>query len=202
MINKIGIIDYGCGNLASLTNSIKKINSDILVSNKIDELNSCNKLILPGVGAFPYAIGILRKLKLDIFLKEKAKLNLPILGICLGMQLLFERSDEFGGAEGIGILKGAVEKLPNDFPNIPNIGWWDLEIDQSGNKYGLTKDDTFYFVHSFYCKPENVEKKLNIAIDNIDVCAMIEHKSITATQFHPEKSQKSGEKILKNFVNN
>lgn len=200
-MDKIGIIDYGCGNLASLTSAIKRLRGNFIVSNQVNDLEKCDKFILPGVGAYPYAMKMLRNLSLDRFLKEKAKNNFPILGICLGMQLLFESSDEFGGSDGLGILKGVVKKLPENFPTIPNIGWWGLKIEENIGRFELINDDTFYFVHSFYCIPDDVEVNYSIDFNNHEICAMVKKENIIAVQFHPEKSQKSGEKILRDFIN-
>ena len=199
-MDKVGIIDYGCGNLTSIASAVKRLRIDYIVSGEISELKDCSKFILPGVGAFPYAMRVLKERHLEEFIKEKAKNNFPILGVCLGMQLLYESSEEFGGCAGIGILKGHVSKLPDDFPTLPNTGWWSLETQSADNRFGLTKDDTFYFVHSFRCNPVNSEIQINIKIDKFEICAMVMHGSITAVQFHPEKSQKSGEKILCEFL--
>ena len=199
-MDKIGIINYGCGNLASLSAALKRLKVNFQVSGKVTELEDCSKFILPGVGAFPYAMQKLSNLKLDKFLREKAENNFPILGVCLGMQLLFEESEEFGNCEGIGLLKGRVRRLPSDFPICPNIGWWSLDIQDNFSNFGLTRNDTFYFVHSFYCTPLQPETQINLAMENFKICALITKGSITAVQFHPEKSQKSGEKILRNFL--
>lgn len=199
-MGKIGVIDYSCGNITSLVSALRKLGGDCIVSSKVSELGDCAKLILPGVGAFPHAMRMLKQQNLIEFLQESARKELPILGICLGMQILFESSDEFGPCDGLGILRGHVKKLPDEWPTIPNIGWWGLEINDTENRFSLTKDDTFYFVHSFFCNPINVDNQINIAIDNIEICAMVQHKAITAVQFHPEKSQKSGQKILSNFI--
>ncbi|MAS82668.1 MAG: imidazole glycerol phosphate synthase subunit HisH [Legionellales bacterium] len=199
-MGKIGVIDYGCGNLASLTYALKRLRAYPIVSNQISDLEKCDRFILPGVGAFPYAMKQLIELGIVDFLKDKAKNKYPILGICLGMQLLFEKSDEFGGSDGIGILKGHVEKLPNIFPTIPNIGWWELNVDNSDPFLNISHEDTFYFVHSFQCVPDSPDIQLNLAFEKAKVCALVSHNSVTAVQFHPEKSQKSGEKILRHFI--
>lgn len=199
-MSQIGIIDYECGNITSLRSAILKSGGSCIVSSVISELDECDKLILPGVGAFPHAMEMLKRHSLDEFLIHRAASGSPILGICLGMQLLFERSEEYGPCDGLGILKGDVKKLPADWPTIPNVGWWNLKLDKITNDLDLSNEDTFYFVHSYFCSPTDVELSINIEFRDEEICGMVKQDAIIGVQFHPEKSQKSGKKILDYFI--
>ena len=195
----IGIIDYGVGNLFSLRSSFAAIGAEAFVSGDAAELAKADRLVLPGVGAFGDAAEKLRRSGLDAFVKEQAAAGKPLLGICLGMQLLFEKSYEYGEHEGLGLLKGQVVgmagKLPADL-KIPHMGWNALSLTKPAR---LLKDGSYvYFVHSFYA--ENCDASLAAVTDyGIHITAAVEQGNIFGCQFHPEKSGNVGLEILKKF---
>lgn len=198
----IGIIDYGVGNLFSLKSSFEAIGEEVFVSGNKEELQKAEGLILPGVGAFEDAIAKLKENGLDEFVREEAAKGKPLMGICLGMQLLFEKSYEYGEHEGLGLLKGQVVPMLDSIPaelKIPHIGWNALHITKECPLFeNLKKDDCVYFVHSYYaqgcedslCATTEYGKELTAAVfkDNVYGC-----------QFHPEKSGEVGMKILRSF---
>ena len=195
----IGIIDYGVGNLFSLRSSFAAIGAEAFVSGDAAELAKADRLVLPGVGAFGDAAEKLRRSGLDAFVKEQAAAGKPLLGICLGMQLLFEKSYEYGEHEGLGLLKGQVVgmagKLPADL-KIPHMGWNALSLTKPAR---LLKNGSYvYFVHSFYA--ENCDASLAAVTDyGIPITAAVEQGNIFGCQFHPEKSGNVGLEILKKF---
>ena len=195
----IGIIDYGVGNLFSLRSSFAAIGAEAFVSGDAAELATADRLVLPGVGAFGDAAEKLRRSGLDAFVKEQAAAGKPLLGICLGMQLLFEKSYAYGEHEGLGLLKGQVVglagKLPADL-KIPHMGWNALSLTQPAR---LLEDGSYvYFVHSFYA--ENCDASLAAVTDyGIPITAAVEQGNIFGCQFHPEKSGNVGLMILKKF---
>ena len=195
----IGIIDYGVGNLFSLRSSFAAIGAEAFVSSDAAELAKADRLILPGVGAFGDAARKLRESGLDGFVKEQAASGKPLMGICLGMQLLFEKSYEYGEHEGLGLLKGQVVgmsgKLPADL-KIPHMGWNALELTKPAK---LLKNGSYvYFVHSFYA--ENCADSIAAVTDyGIPITAAVEKDNIFGCQFHPEKSGNVGLAILKKF---
>ena len=195
----IGIIDYGVGNLFSLRSSFAAIGAEAFVSGDAAELAKADRLVLPGVGAFGDAAEKLRRSGLDIFVKEQAAAGKPLLGICLGMQLLFEKSYEYGEHEGLGLLKGQVVgmagKLPADL-KIPHMGWNALKLTKAAKL--LEEGSYVYFVHSFYA--ENCEDSIAAVTDyGIPITAAVEKGNIFGCQFHPEKSGNVGLAILKKF---
>ena len=195
----VGIIDYGVGNLFSLRSSFAAIGVEAFVSGDAAELSKADRLVLPGVGAFGDAAQKLRQSGLDAFVKAQAAAGKPLLGICLGMQLLFEKSFEYGEHEGLGLLKGQVVgmagKLPADL-KIPHMGWNALSLTKPAK---LLKDGSYvYFVHSFYA--ENCEDSVAAVTDyGIPITAAVEQGNIFGCQFHPEKSGNVGLEILKKF---
>lgn len=195
----VGIIDYGVGNLFSLRSSFAAIGVEAFVSGDANELSKADRLVLPGVGAFGDAAQKLRQSGLDAFVKAQAAAGKPLLGICLGMQLLFEKSFEYGEHEGLGLLKGQVVgmagKLPADL-KIPHMGWNALSLTKPAK---LLKDGSYvYFVHSFYA--ENCEDSVAAVTDyGIPITAAVEQGNIFGCQFHPEKSGNVGLEILKKF---
>lgn len=206
----IAIIDYKAGNLFSVKNAFDKLGVDTVITSDVDVIKKADKLLLPGVGAFENAINHLRELKLDYVIIDEVKSGKPFLGICLGMQLLFNSSEEYGYHEGLNILEGKI--IHFDFnnvgathcepaPKIPHIGWNSL-INCAGSKLFSDLENQFvYFVHSYHLVTDNKEYKQIITNYGYNFCSAIEYKNIFATQFHPEKSGEVGLSILRTFAN-
>ncbi|MBQ4510438.1 MAG: imidazole glycerol phosphate synthase subunit HisH [Clostridia bacterium] len=198
----IAIIDYGVGNLFSLTSSFKYVGADVVVTSSIDEIKKADKIILPGVGAFGDAIKKLKDTGLDKIVIEEAKNGKPLMGICLGMQLLFEKSYEYGVHDGLGLLKGSVVPMENYIDKdlkIPHIGWNALSIKKESPLFKYLKNgDCVYFVHSYFAK--NCDESLLATTEyGKELTAAVAYKNIYGCQFHPEKSGEVGLKILKAF---
>ena len=195
----VGIIDYGVGNLFSLRSSFAAIGVEAFVYGDAGELAKADRLILPGVGAFGDAAEKLRASGLDAFVREQAAAGKPLMGICLGMQLLFERSYEYGEHFGLGLLKGQVVGMSGRLPEglkIPHMGWNALKIEKDAKL--LEEGSYVYFVHSFYA--ENCEDSIAAVTDyGIPITAAVEKGNIFGCQFHPEKSGNVGLAILKKF---
>ena len=198
----IAIIDYGVGNLFSLTSSFKKIGVDVVATADKEVIKSADKLILPGVGAFADAIKKLRDSGLDRVIIDEAKKGKKIMGICLGMQLLFEKSYEYGEHDGLALLKGKVVPMENRIPSnlkIPHIGWNALSIKKESPLFKYLKNgDHVYFVHSYFAKDCD-ESLLATTEYGKELTAAVAYKNIYGCQFHPEKSGDIGLKILKAF---
>lgn len=195
----IGIIDYGMGNLKSVSNALDFLGADHFVSNNYDELSKASKLILPGVGAFKDAIELINAKSFDKLLEEAKKENKPILGICLGMQLMFDRSSEFGDHKGLSLIKGNIVKFDIDL-KVPHMGWNKLNIKKEAPLFkDLPEESYVYFVHSFHLETdEDVVSATTCYGKEIQVAAQV--GNIYALQFHPEKSGDVGLQILKNFI--
>lgn len=195
---RIGIIDYGMGNLHSVKGALEYIGLNNFISNDKTELAMADALILPGVGAFPDAMECLNRLELTDFIRSEI-IKKPLLGICLGMQLLFDRSFEFRECSGLGLIRGDVIKLTKA-RKIPHMGWNSLRfLKDSQLCKELPEQPYVYFVHSF--KGEAAKRSDILAVTDYDeeVCAMVESGNVYGTQFHPEKSESIGLTILKNF---
>lgn len=201
----IAIIDYGVGNLFSLKSSLNCIGADVVVTGDAEVISSCDKIILPGVGAFEDAAAKLRESGLDEVVKNEVKKGKNLLGICLGMQMLFDESYEYGVHKGLGLIKGKIkplsEKLSSDY-KIPHIGWNSLKFPENREKSKLYKyineGDFVYFVHSYY--GAECEEYVSATSEyGIDVTASVENANVYGTQFHPEKSGEVGLAILKAF---
>ena len=197
----IGIIDYGVGNLFSLCSSCKAIGEEAFVSGDASELAKADRLILPGVGAFEDAAKKLRDTGMAEFVRQQAAEGKPLLGICLGMQLLFEQSYEYGCHEGLGLLKGQVVPMEGKLPpelKIPHMGWNALDVKGGTLLDGLT-GQYVYFVHSFFA--ENCADSLSAVTEyGIPITAAVEKGNIYGCQFHPEKSGNVGLSILRKFA--
>lgn len=198
----IAIIDYGVGNLFSLSSSFKAIGYDTVVTGNAEEIKKADKVILPGVGAFSDAIAKLRSSGLDQVVCEEARSGKPLMGICLGMQMLFERSCEYGTHQGLGLIPGEVIPMENTLPNelkIPHIGWNYLKIKKNNPLFKYINDGDFvYFVHSFYA--DNCEDSVIATTDyGKEITAVVARDNVYGCQFHPEKSGEIGLKILKAF---
>ena len=206
----IAIIDYGLGNIQSAKKSIEKVildnnvEGDVYFASDFKLLEKSTHIILPGQGAFESCVkglknleGMIDELNKQIIYKKK-----PILGICVGMQLLANRSFENGINEGLGWIEGSIEKVPNGKLSLPHMGWNDL-TKQSSHKVldNINNDDHFYFVHSYYFKTINNENIIATANYGINFPAIVAKENILGVQFHPEKSSSSGLKMLTNFIN-
>lgn len=199
----IAIVDYGVGNLFSLKSSFSAIGADALVTDDRRAIDSADKIILPGVGAFADAAQKLRDCGLDSFLKEQAAEGKPLMGICLGMQLLFEKSYEYGEHMGLGLIKGSVRPIRDRIPEglkIPHIGWNALEFKKPSPlfKY-INNGDFVYFVHSFSAC-ECSESVIAESEYGAYLTAAVQNKNVYGCQFHPEKSGNTGLNILKAFA--
>ena len=196
----VGIIDYGVGNLFSLCSSFRAIGVEAFVSGDPAELERADRLVLPGVGAFEDAAKKLRASGLDAFVRQQAAAGKPLLGICLGMQMLFERSYEYGEHEGLGLLKGQVVPMAGKLPRelkIPHMGWNKLEW-KSGRLLEAVDGQFVYFVHSYYA--DGCDASLAAVTEyGIPITAAVEQGNIFGCQFHPEKSGNVGLAILRSF---
>lgn len=196
----IAIVDYGAGNIFSVKNALDYLGFENKLTNKTQDLIDADAIILPGVGAFPWAMEMLKESGLVDTIKDQSKIK-PFLGICLGMQLLFEKSYEFEECDGLGLLKGKVDKI--DEPNlvIPHMGWNKLVYNHDCPLFnGLTNDEYVYFVHSYkaFCNDENLYAYCEYG-DKVPAFVS-DGKFIFGAQFHPEKSGRTGLKILENFA--
>ncbi len=198
----IAIIDYNAGNLKSVEKALLHLGEECVITRDYKEIKSADKVILPGVGAFGDAMEQLKKYELDKILKEVAQENKPLLGICLGLQLFFEGSDESEGVEGLHLLDGQILRIP-DQPGlkIPHIGWNSLHLQNDGRIFrGVEENAYVYFVHSYYLKAKEEEIVKATTEYSTTIHASVEKDNIFACQFHPEKSSAVGLTILKNFA--
>lgn len=198
----IAIIDYDAGNIKSVEKALRRLGQDVKVTRDRKEILHADKVILPGVGSFGDAMEKLVNYGLKDVIYEVVDKNIPFLGICLGMQLLFERSDETPGVEGLGILKGEILRIPETFGlKIPHMGWNSLRFPNQGRLFkGLTEEPYVYFVHSYYLKAKEEEIVTATTEYGTLIHASVEKGNVFACQFHPEKSSDTGIQILKNFV--
>ena len=199
----IAIVNYGVGNLYSLKSSLDSLGIDSIVTGNPEEIKKADKIILPGVGAFRDAAASLKSCGLDTVVIEEAKNGKPIMGICLGMQMLFEKSYEYGEYAGLGLIKGNVRPLSGKIPSelkIPHIGWNALHFGDKKDelfKY-LNEGDFVYFVHSYY-GADCAESVIATTEYSAELTAAVRNKNVCGVQFHPEKSEKVGLAILKAF---
>lgn len=198
----VAIIDYDAGNIKSVEKAMKLLKQEVVVTRDPETILSADKVILPGVGSFGDAMGKIRQYDLEKVIHEVVKRRIPFLGICLGLQLLFERSEESPGVQGLGILKGEILRIPEtEGLKVPHMGWNSLEFSGDGRLFrGIPEDAYVYFVHSYYLKAEEPEVVTARTDYGTEIHASVEKGQIFACQFHPEKSSDVGLRILKNFV--
>ncbi len=198
----IGIIDYDAGNIKSVEKALIYLGEEPVVSRDPEILKKADKVILPGVGSFGESMANLHRFGLVSVIQDMIKEGKPFLGICLGLQLLFESSEESPGVDGLGILRGKIKKIPPaQGLKIPHMGWNSLELQNNGRLFrGIPQDAYVYFVHSYYLEAE--EPEIVKAVTRYGTCihASVEKGNVFACQFHPEKSSRMGLKILENFA--
>lgn len=193
----IVIIDYGSGNLKSIKNGFSKIGEETIISQDINEMEKADALVLPGVGAFGSAMEHLEKY--EGIIHDHIDAGKPFLGVCLGLQVLFTKSQESEGVKGLDVFKGEVAKIPEGL-KIPHMGWNDLKIVNECKVLDGIHEDYMYFVHSYYAKPDDEDIIAATTNYGIDLTAAVCKDNVFATQFHPEKSGEVGLNILRNFV--
>jgi len=197
----IAIIDYDAGNLKSVEKALQYLGEDVKITSDANEILGADKIILPGVGAFGDAMEKLNTRGLSEVIREAVKRKIPLLGICLGLQLLFEASEESPGVDGLSVLKGKIIRIPDkEGFKVPHIGWNSLKINPESKLFaGIPEDSYVYFVHSYYLAAE--EPIVAATTDYVvDIHAAVEKEHVFACQFHPEKSGDIGLKLLKNFA--
>lgn len=203
----INIIDYEMGNLRSVEKAFEKLGFEARVSDKPEDITTADKVVLPGVGAFRDCINNLREGGFVEPLLAHVEAGKPLLGICVGMQMLFDESEEFGRHQGLGLIPGKVVRFPSGMVEngerlkVPHMGWNNISIKKESPIFSDIKDNSFvYFVHSYYCAAENpADVAASCRYGDVEFCASLWRDNIMATQFHPEKSQDIGLNIFKNF---
>lgn len=198
----ISILDYDAGNIKSVEKAFRCLGEDAVITRDKDRILESDKIVLPGVGAFGDAMGKLRAYGLDQVIYEAVDKKIPFLGICLGLQLLFEKSDETPGVTGLGILSGEIVRIPDEEGlKIPHMGWNSIKIREGARLFsGIPQDAYVYFVHSYYLRAQREEDVAATTEYATHIHASVEHDNVFACQFHPEKSGETGLRILKNFV--
>ena len=199
----IAIIDYGAGNLKSVEKALEALGEKPVISQDPEVLIKADGLILPGVGAFGDAMERLNASGMADLIRKAVQNGIPLLGICLGLQLLFEESEESPGAAGLGLLKGKIVKIPGDAGlKVPHMGWNSLHLEKQTRLFaGIPEESYFYFVHSYYLKAEDRSIVAATTQYGVTIDAAIETGRVFACQFHPEKSSSYGMRILQNFIN-
>jgi glutamine amidotransferase len=206
----ISIIDYDAGNIKSVEKAIQFLGEDVRITRDKNEILEADRVIMPGVGAFGLAMEKLRSYGLEDVIHQYVSTGKPFLGICLGLQLLFDESEESPGVKGLGLIKGQITKIPTEYKadngnimtqKVPQIGWNSIEINSSSRLFkGISDGSYVYFVHSYYLTADNPDEVAAKTYYGTEIHAAVEKDNIFATQFHPEKSSDVGLKILKNFI--
>lgn len=198
----IAILDYDAGNIKSVEKAMQLLGQEVEITREKETILQADKVILPGVGAFGDAMGKLRQYGLEEVIHEVVEKGTPFLGICLGLQLMFERSDESPGVKGLGILKGEILRIPETLGlKIPHMGWNTLEFQNNGRLFsGLKQEAYVYFVHSYYLKAADEGIVTAVTQYGTKIHASVEKGNVFACQFHPEKSSDVGIQILRNFI--
>jgi glutamine amidotransferase len=198
-VSHVAIIDYGVGNLRSVEKAFAATGCDAVISSDEMVLRDAQRLVLPGVGAFAACMKALKERGLERLVRERASEGTPLLGVCVGMQMLFEESDEFGSTPGLGLLKGSVRRFGNELV-VPQVGWNRIHKKREHKLFEGVADGAFcYFVHSFYCQPRHEAVIAGDTDYGRRYASVVAHRNICGVQFHPEKSQDVGLRMLRNF---
>jgi glutamine amidotransferase len=195
----LAIIDYGVGNLRSVEKAFAAMDCEAIISGDESVLRKAARLVLPGVGAFGACMKALKERGFDRLVKERASEGTPLLGVCVGMQLLFDESEEFGSTRGLGLLRGSVRRFSGDLV-VPHVGWNRIQQKRSHQLFDGVEEGSFcYFVHSFYCEPSDQRVVVGETEYGVRYASVVAEGNVCAVQFHPEKSQAVGLRMLRNF---
>jgi glutamine amidotransferase len=196
----VAIVDYGVGNLRSVEKAFAAVGHTANVTSAKNELRTARRLVVPGVGAFAACMNALQAYGLVELLIERAQEGTPLLGVCVGMQMLFDESDEFGKTSGLGLVRGRVRRFNQDLV-VPQVGWNRIHQERQHQLFAGVEDNSFcYFVHSYYCEPENEEVVIGSTEYGVKYASVIAKNNVCGVQFHPEKSQAVGLRMLANFA--
>ena len=199
-MTQVAIIDYGVGNLRSVEKAFAAMGCDAIVTGNDRELRNAEHLVLPGVGAFGACMQALSERGFDNLVRERVREGIPLLGVCVGMQMLFEESDEFGRTAGLGLLRGCVRRFSNDLV-VPQVGWNQIrQLAMHPLFEGITDQSFFYFVHSFFCDPVDNSTIIGETEYSETYASVVAQANVCGVQFHPEKSQVAGLRLLRNFA--
>jgi glutamine amidotransferase len=199
-VSRVGIIDYGVGNLRSVEKAFAATGCDAVVSSDTGLLRAAERLVLPGVGAFGACMEGLRRHSFDELVRERVGAGVPLLGVCVGMQMLFEESEEFGRMKGLGLLRGRVRRFRAPLL-VPQVGWNQVRQRRSHPLFDAVPDDSFfYFVHSYYCEAADPEAVAGATVYGDTYASVVARGKVCGVQFHPEKSQTAGLRLLRNFA--
>jgi len=197
---RVAIIDYGVGNLRSVEKAFAAMNCEAVVSDDERVLREAERLVLPGVGAFAACMKALKERDFDELVRERVGEGTPLLGVCVGMQMLFEESEEFGQSEGLGLLRGRVRRFTNELL-VPQMGWNQVRKTSAHPLLVNIEDKTFfYFVHSYYCDAADAQDVIGETEYGVPYSSIVARGNICGVQFHPEKSQRAGLQLLRNFA--
>ena len=199
-MTQVAIIDYGVGNLRSVEKAFAAMECDAIVTGNDLELRNAERLVLPGVGAFGACMQALSERGFDNLVRERVREGIPLLGVCVGMQMLFEESDEFGRTAGLGLLRGCVRRLSDDLV-VPHVGWNQIrQLAMHPLFEGITDQSFFYFVHSYFCDPVDESNIIGETEYSDTYASVVAQANVCGVQFHPEKSQVAGLRLLRNFA--
>jgi|SaaInlStandDraft_6_1057023.scaffolds.fasta_scaffold61093_2 imidazole glycerol-phosphate synthase subunit HisH len=210
MTHEVVVVDYGCGNIQSLDRALKRIGVQTVYTSNIEIISKAQKIILPGVGSYATGMSRLQSMGLIEVIKDFSKSGKPLLGICLGMQLLLDYSEEFGHHKGLGVIHGSVTKfMPSDGSKVPHTGWNSIKLPEDSNEHfwsdqilnEISPGTDYYFVHSFMVKVNQAFNSVaETTYGGVRFSSIIRHKNVYGCQFHPEKSGITGSKFLENFI--
>lgn len=200
-MSSVAILDYGMGNLRSVEKACERVGAGAVITNDHGRARDADGVILPGVGAFPRAMARIRELGLDELIAERVAAGVPVLGICLGLQLIFSSSEELAGDEGLGLVEGEVVKLAAEGLKVPHIGWEPVRWHKRSQLTdGIPDGEPFYFVHSYAPRAAEAEDVLGTAVYGEEFVCAVERGNVFGVQFHPEKSSRAGLRLLANFA--